>query len=70
LAPQYESPERDKLGWEDLPRISATSCGEGDVATDGSVEVRTGGGLWGLEWGGHRQRRSQVPGGIREHQGL
>ena len=45
MVPQYELPGRDKLGWECLPRISATGFGEADVATDRSIEVRTGGGL-------------------------
>ena len=42
---QYVLPGSDKLGWECFPRISATGCGEVDVATDRLVEVRTGGGL-------------------------
>ena len=34
LAPQYESAGHDTLGWNSLSRISATSCGEVDIATD------------------------------------
>ena len=33
LAPQYVLPGRDKLGWEGLPRNSATGYGEVDVAS-------------------------------------
>jgi len=34
LAPQYESAGHGTLGWNSRPRISATSCGEVDIATD------------------------------------
>ena len=45
LAPQYESTGHDTLGWNSLPCISATSCGEVDIAVDRSIEDRIDGGL-------------------------